>query len=373
MLKDFKTRIDWMLLLLTLPILGAGLLTMRSFGGESSFFSHQLVSIGIAVAIAIAVALFDVRVFKRTDVLVGMFLGVVAILIAVLAFGHTSNGAQSWFRVGGFSFQPSDLAKIVVILILAKYFSRRHVEIGHLKHILISGVYAIVPFLLVFLQPDFGSGIIIFAIWFGMVLVSGLSKKHLLAVLMIGLVAFMSLWLFVFKPYQKDRIMTFLHPLTDIRGSGYNAYQSTIAVGSGQLLGKGVGFGTQSRLQFLPEYETDFIFAAYAEEWGFVGVILLLLCYVALMFRILSHALHGATNFEILFGLGYAIFLGMHIIINIGMNIGLMPVTGITLPFMSYGGSHLIAEFLGLGILMGMGSYRRAAHRDDMRNEFVGY
>jgi len=373
MLRELKTRIDWVLLLLTLPILGAGLLTMRSFGTESGFFSHQLVSIGIAIAIAITVALFDVRIFKRTDVLIGMFLGVLALLLAVFVVGHTANGAQSWFRIGGFSFQPSDLAKIVVILLLAKYFSRRHVEIGHIKHILISAMYALVPFFLVFLQPDFGSGIILFAIWFGMVLVSGISKKHLLAVGLIGIAVFASLWLFVFKPYQKDRIMTFIHPLTDIRGSGYNAYQSTIAVGSGQLLGKGVGFGTQSRLQFLPEYQTDFIFAAFAEEWGFVGVILLLLCYGALMFRILSHALHGATNFEILFGLGYAIFLTMHIVINIGMNIGIMPVTGITLPFMSYGGSHLIAEFLGLGILMGMGSYRRAAHRDDMRNEFVGY
>ena len=158
---------------------------------------------------------------------------------------------------------------------MAKYFSRRHIEIANLRHILISGFYAFVLFLLVFLQPDFGSAIIIFIIWLSMVLFSGISKKHLLAVFLIGILAFGSLWFFVFKDYQKTRIISFLNPLTDISGAGYNAYQSMIAVGSGQILGKGVGLGSQSKLQFLPEYETDFIFAAFSEEWGFVGVLII--------------------------------------------------------------------------------------------------
>jgi rod shape determining protein RodA len=294
-------------------------------------------------------------------------------LLGLLFFlGKISNGAQSWFSFGAFSFQPSDMIKLVVILMLAKYFSRRHVEIRNIKHIFISGLYALIPFLLVFLQPDFGSAMIIFFIWFGMALVSGISKKHFLLIIGIAILAVSFLWLFAFHPYQKARILNFIHPLSDVRGSGYNVYQSTIAVGSGQFLGKGVGFGTQSRLKFLPEYQTDFIFSAFAEEWGFTGVILLFVLLGLIIWRILHNALLGTTNFEILFGLGLAIYFMSHFIVNIGMNIGLMPVTGITMPFMSYGGSHLITEFIGLGILMGMRRYNRVAHRDDMRNEFLG-
>jgi rod shape determining protein RodA len=159
--------------------------------------------------------------------------------------------------------------------------------------------------------------------------------------------------------------------LTDIRGSGYNAYQSKIAVGSGQVFGKGIGYGTQSKLQFLPEYETDFIFAAFAEEWGFVGVVLLFVLYGIVFWRMLSIALKGGSNFEILFGIGLAILFLVHMIVHIGMNIGLLPVTGNTLPFMSYGGSHLLAEFFGLGILMGMRSSSRVVHKDTATNELV--
>ena len=173
-------------------------------------------------------------------------------------------------------------------------------------------------------------------------------------------------------PYQKARVINFIEPLSNIHGSGYNVYQSVVAVGSGQMLGKGVGFGTQSRLKFLPEYETDFIFAAFSEEWGFVGVMILFVLIGLIIWRILHIALLGATNFEMLFGVGLAIYFMSHFIINIGMNIGIMPVTGITLPFMSYGGSHLLTEFIGLGILMGMNRYSRVAHKDDMRNEFLG-
>ena len=145
-----------------------------------------------------------------------------------------------------------------------------------------------------------------------------------------------------------------------------------IAVGSGGLLGKGVGLGSQSRLQFLPEYETDFVFAAFAEEWGFVGVAILFLCYALLIWRILVNALYGVSNFEILFGLGIALLIIAHFLINIGMNLGVLPVTGITLPFMSYGGTHLATLFIGLGILMGMRRYRRAVHKEMVQNEMPG-
>jgi len=375
-LEDNKNKItsgiDWLLLFFILPILGSGLITMKSFTENTPFFSHQLIWIAISITTLVIFSFIDFRFLKRTDVLVSLFLIFSGLLILLFILGKVSNGAQSWFSFGVFSFQPSDIMKIIVVLMLAKYFSRRHIEIGNLKHILISGLYALIPFILVFLQPDFGSAIIIFLIWFGMVLVSGVSKKHLLFVLLFGIISFLALWFFVFLPYQKARVVSFFDPLSDIHGSGYNVYQSTIAVGSGQFLGKGVGFGTQSRLKFLPEYETDFIFAAFSEEWGFLGVIILFTLYTLVIWRIISISLHGSSNFEILFGVGFAIYIMSHFIVNIGMNIGIMPVTGITLPFMSYGGSHLLAEFSGLGILMGMNKYRRTAHRDDMKNEFFG-
>lgn len=367
-----SSGIDWLLVLFIIPVLCAGLVTMKSFTNETSFFSHQLIWISISFIFLFVFSFIDFRFLKRTDVLVTIFLVFSGLLLALFFFGHTAGGAQSWFSFGGFSFQPSDMMKLVVILMLAKYFSRRHIEIGNFRHIIISGIYALVPFLLVFLQPDFGSAIIIFFIWLGMTLVSGISKRHLLIVLGAALVVFALLWGFVFEPYQKARVVNFVQPLSNVQGSGYNVYQSTIAVGSGQIVGKGVGFGTQSRLKFLPKYETDFIFAAFSEEWGFVGVIILFVLFGLIIWRILRMALLGTTNFEILFGLGLAIYFISHFIINIGMNIGIMPVTGITLPFMSYGGSHLLTEFIGIGILMGMSQYRRVAHRDDMHNEFLG-
>jgi len=367
-----KSNIDWILLLATLPLLGAGLVTMDAFSGENYFFEKQFIWIAVSLAVFFFLSLFDFRFLKRTGVLVTLFILAILLLIALLGLGAAVKGAKSWLDFGAFSFQPADPIKILVILILAKYFSRRHVEIAHVRHIIISGFYAFVPFILVLLQPDFGSAIIIGAIWLGMVLVSGISKKHLITVFLLGAVSFGGLWMFAFEDYQKQRIMTFVNPLTDIQGAGYNAYQSTIAVGSGEVLGKGVGYGTQSRLRFLPEYQTDFIFAAFAEEWGFVGVILLFAMFGIIIWRILDNAILGATNFEIFFGMGVAIFLMAQFIVHVGMNIGLMPVTGLPLPFMSYGGSHLLTEFTALGILMGMRRYNRATHKDDTGQEFLG-
>jgi len=367
-----SSRIDWLLVLFLLPVVGAGLVTMKSFTSETSFFSHQLMWIVISFSFFFIFSFIDFRFLKKTDILVSFFILFSFLLVLLFFIGNTANGSQSWFSFGGFSFQPSDMMKLIVILMLAKYFSRRHVEIENFKHLFISGLYAFIPFILVILQPDFGSAMIIFCIWFGMTLVSGISKKQLLIVIGIIIIAVIFLWSFVFKPYQKARVINFIQPLTNLQGSGYNVYQSTIAIGSGQVFGKGVGFGTQSRLNFLPEYETDFIFAAFSEEWGFLGVMILFILWGLIIWRILHIALLGTTNFEILYGLGLAIYFITHIVINVGMNIGIMPVTGITLPFMSYGGSHLLTEFIGLGILMGMNNYSRVAHKDDMHNEFLG-
>lgn len=365
-------HIDWWIVGAVIALLFFSTITMASFGSDSGYVVKQSIWALIALSVLFVSSKIDMSFLKKSSILSMFFVAANIILVLVIVLGKTAKGATSWFNLGGISFQPSDLVKIVLILIMAKYLSRRHVEIADIKHLLITGIYCFIPFVLVFLQPDFGSAIIFLCIWFGMILISGLSKKHLLILTASGLIVGSLLWGFVFKPYQKARIMTFLNPLADVRGTGYNAYQSMIAVGSGQLIGKGVGFGTQSRLNFLPEYQTDFIFAAFAEEWGFVGSILVLICYSIIFWRIIKLSMGGTTNFETLFALGIGIYFASHIIINIGMNIGLLPVTGITLPFMSYGGSHLIAECLALGILFSLARYRRGIHRDDTQYEFLG-
>ena len=375
MLQKAKNRIDWLLVFFIIPIVVAGLVTMKSFApleATPDFFGKQIIWVLMGFAVFFIFSFLDFRFLKRTEVLVFIFILNCLILLTLFILGNVSHGAKSWFDLGYFSFQPVDVVKLCLVLILAKYFSRRHVEIRDIKHIFISGFYAFVPFVLVLLQPDFGSAMIIFFIWLGMVLVSGISKTHLLLVFVSGALIFTSFWFLAFAPYQKARIVNFVHPLADIRGTGYSAFQSTIAVGSGMISGKGLGFGTQSRLKFLPEPQTDFIFAAFAEEWGFIGSFLILLLFGLVIWRILYFATLGAYNFEVLFGMGVAIFFMSHILINIGMNLGLMPVTGIPLPFMSYGGSHLLTEFAALGILMSMRRYSRSVHRDDTKNEFFG-
>ncbi len=375
MIDKVVKRIDWLLVFFIVPIILAGLFTMKSFTpqeGSVNFFEKQIFWIVVSLAIFFIFSFIDFRFLRRTDVLVTLFLSFCFLLIVLFVVGHVAKGAKSWFSFGIFSFQPVDMMKLVLILILSKYFSRRHVEIRDIKHIFISGFYAFVPFVLVFLQPDFGSAMVIFLIWFGMILVSGISKAHLFLVFFSGAVIFSLLWIFMLAPYQKARVLDFINPLADVHNTGYNASQSTIAVGSGEILGKGLGFGTQSRLKFLPEPQSDFIFAAFAEEWGFVGSCFILLLYGLVIWRILHSASLGASNFEMLFGIGIAIYFISHILVNIGMNIGIMPITGIPLPFMSYGGSHLVTEFMGLGILMNMRKYSRSAHRDDMKNEFLG-
>ena len=365
-------NIDWILIGAIMLIMGFGLVTMHSFTGADSFFVRQIIWCVIGLGIIVGMSFVDVGFLKDGRILLGLFIAGSVLLLSLFVIGDTVNGAQSWLNLGPISLQPSDLMKVILILILAKYFSRRHVAIGNIRHIIISGVYLMIPFLLIFAQPDPGSGMVLGAIWFGMILVSGINKKHLFTLIGLGILSVAALWMFVLQPYQKARVMSFLNPLEDIQGAGYNAYQSTVAVGSGQLFGKGVGYGTQSRLNFLPEYQTDFIFAAFAEEWGFVGSVIVILAFGVIVWRILYTSMFGASNFEILFGIGVVMFFVAHILINIGMNIGLMPVTGIPLPFMSYGGSHLIAECLAIGILISMSRYARRTHREDLRNEFIG-
>jgi len=330
---------------------------MYSYQGDNLYFDRQVIWIGTALFLMCLSLIPDYRFLRVGNTTFILFLFFAFLLVLVLFIGEVTLGAQSRFNLGFFSFQPADTAKLVLIAVLAKYFSKRHELIGDFKHIVISGLYTLVFFGLVFIQPDFGSAIILFFIWFGMILVAGIKFKHLFVVFLLGALAFGGMWQFAFQDYQKDRIMTFLNPLADIQGTGYNAYQSTIAVGSGQWYGKGIGYGTQSKLQFLPEYETDFIFAAFAEEWGLIGVVFLFSLFGIVIGRLLLHATRAATNFERLFATGVAILFLSHFFVHIGMNIGLLPVTGTTVPFLSYGGTHLMTEFLGIGIVMAMSRY----------------
>lgn len=350
----FITGIDPLLFIASFLLTVCGLVTMYSYVGDNTYFQRQTFWIIGALIMGGVALLIDYRFLKTGYTAFYIYAATIVLLLLIFVFGDITKGAQSRFDLGFFSIQPADPAKLALIIALAKYFSKRHVEIAHFKHILVSGLYAFVIFALVFLQPDFGSAIIIFFIWLGMVLVSGISFRHLAIVVLAGVLAFGGLWTFGFQDYQKDRILTFLNPLADIQGAGYNAYQSTIAVGSGQVLGKGVGYGTQSKLQFLPEYETDFIFAAFAEEWGFVGVLVLFGLFGIVIWRILALSLRGYSNFECLFGIGVATMITAHFFVHVGMNIGLLPVTGLTLPFLSYGGSHLVTEFVALAMVVAM-------------------
>jgi len=371
-LRSKLTAIDWVSFSSALLLCLIGLVTMDSFTAEDPFFWRQTLWITLGVVAFFAASWVNWRFLRRGSVAAVIYLACLVPLIFLVVAGQATQGAKSWFDIGPFALQPVEFVKLALIITLAKYFSRRHMEIRNIRHILTSGAYAMVVFVLVALQPDFGSALIIFAIWLGMVLVSGISRIHLAALALVGVVAFTGLWFFGFHDYQRERIMTFINPMADIHGAGYNAYQSTIAVGSGQVIGKGIGYGTQSKLRFLPEYQTDFIFAAFAEEWGFIGVIIIFGLYGIIFVRIITTAARGASNFETLFSIGVLCYFFAHFTLHVGINLGILPVTGTTIPFMSYGGSHLLAEFVALGMLSGQRRYSRAVHRDALSKEFSG-
>src|SRR3989344_2862540 len=342
-----------------------GLATMYTFHGDNGFFERQIIWLALGIIAMFLFMIPDYRFLRAGHTTFVVYVAVVLLLFFVLMFAEVTLGAQSRFDLGFFSLQPAEFSKLVLIALLAKYFSKRHEMIGDFRHIIISGLYTFVIFALVFIQPAFGSALIIFAIWFGMILISGIHLRHLLIVFAIGAVTFGAMWHFVLLDYQKARIHTFLDPLADIQNTGYNVYQSIIAAGSGQWVGKGIGYGTQSKLEFLPEYQTDFIFAAFAEEWGLVGSLVLFTLFGIVVWRLLILAKLGATNFERLFASGVALFIVAHFTIHVGMNLGLLPVTGLTIPFMSYGGSHLLVEWIALGIVMAMSRYTMSRYKNE--------
>lgn len=362
----------WPLLATAVTLSLLGVLTINPFVDTSSLASRQLIFIAIGVVVYGVCSVIDMRFIRRTPVIISMYIVSLVLLMAVLVIGHRTMGAKSWFNFGPIAFQPADFAKLAMIALLAKYFSRRHMEMGNMAHVAVSFIYASSIILLILVQPDLGAAIIFVTVWFGMVLVSGIPLKHLGVVCLIGLIGAAALWTFGLKPYQRTRVLSFLNPAADIRGSGYNAYQAMIASGSGEFWGKGIGYGTQSKLRFLPEYQTDFIFAAFAEEWGFVGVVLLFLLYGFLLYQLLSIARRSATNFDALFTIGVLILFLAHVGFHTGINLGIFPVTGTTIPFMSSGGSHIVMEFAALGIIASLAQQGRSVPREQATLEYEG-
>ncbi|MAF20386.1 MAG: rod shape-determining protein RodA [Parcubacteria group bacterium] len=346
-------KLDWFLAMIVLLLSGVGLLTIYGIGSAESlvFFKKQLLFLGIGFLSMIGLSFFDYRVFKnRSSVLIIFYLFSLLSLIFVL-FSQEIRGASSWFRLGPVNFGPIEFTKIVILLFLAKYFSLRHIEMYNIRHLIVSGFYVGLPVLIVIFQPDLGSALVLISIWLGLIMVAGIKMRHLIILVLIMSLLFTASWFGFLKDYQKQRLLTFLNPQEDPYGGGYHMIQSLIAIGSGGIFGQGSDSSSQAGLKFLPEQHTDFVFATMAEQRGLVGVLFLLMLFTLLFWRIIRITLTCSNNFSRLFAIGLAIMLFSQVIINIGMNMAVMPITGLTLPLVSYGGSSLVSIFLGLGIL----------------------
>ena len=312
----------------------------------------QIASIGLGMLFMFGATLVNYRFFKNNSYAVIFLYGLSVLLLTVLLFvGTTAKGTTGWFRVAGFTFAPVEIVKIVLIILLAKYFSGRHIEVYRFFHLAVSFAYVALPGALVLLEPDLGSATILFSLWMVIMLFAGISKKHLILLLIVGLLIAGTGWFYALKDYQKNRIITFVNPYTDPQGAGYNAIQSMISVGDGGFFGDGLGYGSQIQFGFLPEAHTDFMFASVAEEFGFVGVVLVFGLLGIIAWRIMMAASAAENNFARIFCAGFLALIFIQVAINAGMNLGLMPITGITFPFLSYGGSSLISLFIGTGVV----------------------
>jgi len=346
-------KLDWPLVIAALLLSGAGLLTIRGIGTAEAmiFFKKQFIFLGVGFLLMMVLSFFDYRIFKNhSSILIVIYLISVVSLVLVL-FSEEVRGASSWFRLGPLNFEPIEFIKIVIILILAKYFSSRHIELYRFRHLIVSGIYIGLPALAILFQPDFGSIVVLGGIWLGIVVISGLKARHLAALFLIMIILFAVGWTAVLREYQKQRILSFFDPQDDPHGWGYHISQSLIAVGSGRVLGQGEEGSSQAGLKFLPEQHNDFIFATLSEQRGLTGVSILLTLYILFFWRIVKIALDSSNNFSRLFAAGFMAMIFSQVVINIGMNVGVLPITGLTLPLVSYGGGSLVSIFLGLGIL----------------------
>jgi rod shape determining protein RodA len=322
-----------------LTIAGLAVIYSGSLGGEIPDFSNfrkQALFAAVGFALALVMPLFDYRLLSG---------------LARALYAATVRGARSWFGVGGFGIQPVEVVKLCLIIYLAKFFSDYARHPAGLRRIIGSGMALAGVFVLVILQPDLGSALLLAAVWGALLLVSGIKRSHLGVMLAVGLMTISVAWMFVLKPYQKDRVLAFMDPSVDPLGAGYNVSQSIIAIGSGGLFGKGLGFGSQSQLRFLPERQTDFVFAVVAEELGFIGTLLICGLFGLLFWRGFKLAAASRDDFAVFLTLGVIASIAIEMFVNLGGTLRLLPVTGVTLPFVSYGGSSLLMKFVMIGVL----------------------
>lgn len=353
---------DFTLLWATLAIIvyGCAMIYSASSGGAlgAGYVEKQVIWVVLGLIGAAVVASIDHSVYHRYAG--KLYVVAILALVAVLVVGDSSKGAQRWIGVGWFRIQPSEFAKIMLIIGLAIFFMRRLDRIRSLRTFIESLIYLAVPMLLIFKQPDLGTSLVLIAIWATMAFVVGTDIKNLLLFFTTGVVLALTVWYTpgLLKDYQRNRVITFVNPAADPLGSGYHVNQSRIAVGSGQLLGKGFMKGTQRQLRFIPEQHTDFIFTVVAEEMGFVGAVTLVFLYFVMLWRALNimSVTEDPTGRAIAAGVA-GMFL-FHSFVNIAMTLGMMPVTGVPLPMFSYGGSSLMANMLAIGLLEGV-SMRR--------------
>jgi len=331
-------------------IFAASLVTLSSVAFDRSVLQAIWGTLGLGVMIAFR--FFDWRAVFNQAWLVRALYGIaIALLVLVYFTAPEIRNVRGWFDWGPVHFQPVELMKAALVLIFAHYFSRKHVAIAHWKTLITSFLYFAIPAGLVALQPDLGSALVLFGIWFGFILVSGLPRNRLVFLVGLGAVGSLVLWNFIFQDYQRARIVGVFYPERDQLGINYSVAQSKIAIGSAGWWGKGYGQGSQTQLKFLTEPATDFIFPAFVEEWGLLGGFLVLGAFFALLFRILSVGLRAERNVEKFICLGTATVFAWQCILNIGSALGLFPVVGVTFPFLSYGGSSLLTNFFLLGIV----------------------
>lgn len=355
MLKFFSKKInyDWIAVASVLFLLLTGLIAIYSLSLETekevfNNFQKQLTYLGFSLVGFVVLSLIDYRIWKSYSGL--LYLTGVVLLILVLFFGSNIRGTSGWFKLGFFNVQPVELMKLFLIISLAKYFSQVGSNQLRLHSVLVSFAYTAIPAFLAAKQPDMGSAMVMVVIWFGMLFFAGLKKKYVFVLAVLGILIAVFGWGVVLNDYQQQRIQTFLNPETDPLGSGYNVIQSMVAVGSGGVHGKGIGHGSQSQLNFLPEKHTDFIFATIAEESGLIGVSLVLGMLWLLLLRMKKTADNSKDFFGRLVVGGVMIMIFFQTFVNIGMNVGIMPIAGLSLPFLSYGGSFLITTLVAFGL-----------------------
>jgi rod shape determining protein RodA len=353
---------DWGLLALTAAIGAAGLVALYSAVTAGSIkpdlllFKKQLIWYGGGLVVMVVCFLFDYKQIERLANVI--YLMSVGSLVAVLFFGKYVGGSKRWLPLGPFSLQPSEMAKVAVIIILARYFAKLINTDGMtLRDLMMPAFLTAVPFALIVRQPDLGTAMVIGLIAGAMTLFAKIERRTLSWLMATFTMLVPLVWLFL-RGYQKQRILTFLDPDRDPLGAGYHIIQSKIAIGSGMLTGKGFLKGTQNALSFLPEQHTDFIFSVLAEEWGLMGALTVIILFLIIIAWGLSIAGRCRDPFGILLSVGVTAMIAWQVLINIGMVMGLMPVVGVTLPFISYGGSSIITMMMGVGLLMNV-SMRR--------------